>query len=401
MAVFNMTVTIDLQDLTTYVSGIRPRGFNQAYTKHDLATKPGSITAADLAPGQKLTLFGILYASSQANLRTLITNMELWLRPRREPYLIDYRGLKFYGKIVNFEADDSNYYDRSCKWECTIITDEPVGFGEGVYDALAQDTIVAIMNNFPGILMPAFYAPISTGTAIYEISDIDGAVAANGGSTMMMVNPPYVYSYGTLAAEYDQKLTQAPSCTKYQTGTGHSGAVGGVYWNTGAGTPYDLSAENCYTIWIAMLIDKSQISAAKVGLFDGTNVGYANIYDRIESEVWCWIPAFVRECEKDNGSLDTSNITRFYITITPNTNDDVTMYLDGQVLVRHPAKISISPDDAVVYDTRSGKAWDITTGEEVDPHLSLQGRPWLRPGANLIYQNSHSTSLGIISRSES
>jgi len=383
-----MSILIDKVDITEYVHNLEPgRGFKQSYNIYNLALKPGSKVSADLAPGYTFSLRGLLISDTPANLRTLIDNMGLWLRPRKEKYRLDYNGKIFYARILDFNAVEPNLWATTSAWEAHFASEEPVASDTETTITLAQDTIEDFMNSGVGILLPTFDKTVSGSSITFEMSDIDGASVAYLGSTH---KAPTVHSYGSLAHEYEYKLTDSPRCQKWTSGTSQSGNEGGMYWSPSA---EDLSAENCYTVWVAVLVDKDLISSARIGLGDGTNIGWVTVTSRISDDVWSWVPVFVREAEKDNGSLNTAAITRVYLAVTPNTDDSIDFYADGQVIARNPAKATIATTSyAGFYNLRTGKFYDLDTGQEVDPELTLQGRPWVRPGCNLLYQNSSATS---------
>lgn len=390
-----MSVYIDLVDITQYVIGLGDgRGFKLAPNINPLSLKPGSSVRASLAPGYEFSLNGILTASTPANLRTLIDTFQTYFRPRSGKCRINYNDKIFYAECLSLIIPEENKYQNIVTWEAHFASEEPVAQTSSTAIALAQDTADDFMNSGPGITMPVF-RKVTAGVPItFEMSDPDGAEVARLGSTL---TAPTIYTYGTLAYEYEYKLTDAVRCQKWTSGAGHSGSEGGMYWSPSS---TDLSAENCYTLWIAVLVDKDLLTSARIGLGDGTDIGWVTVTDRISDGIWSWIPVFVREAEIANALYDSSATTRVYLAFTPNTAASINVYVDGHVIVRNPAKVTLATTAyAGFYDMRTGKFLNIATGQEVDPTLTIQGRPWVRPGCNLLYQNSSATSQNAYVRS--
>jgi len=386
-----MSVYIDKTDITSYCLGIRPgRGFMQTPRINPLALKPGSRVSADLAPGYSFSLYGRLYADTKANLRTLVENFQKYLRPRAEKYRIDYNGAIHYAQCISFIVDEDNTFRRICEWEAQFVSEDPVSVDTNTAQELAQDTIYAMMNNGPGITLPYLHKTV-TASVTFEFSDLEGAIAESIASTAYSTtNWGDASGYGSVAYEYEYKLlSDAVRCLKWTSGASQSGNEGGLQWQIAS---TDLSAENCYTIWVALLADTDQLSTVRVGLGDGTDTGYSTVTTRLSDNVWSWIPVFVRECKKDDANLDTNAVTRLYVLFTPDTNDSIDVYVGGNIIVRNPAKVTIASTSAGFYDMRSGKYYDEDVGNSTDPSITITGKPWIRPGCNLVYQNSSATS---------
>lgn len=380
-----MSCYIDLVDISQYVENMEGRGFKQNLKAHDLSLKPGSLISGGQPAGYEFSLYGSLWADTRTALRALIDTFQTYFRPRDYPYRIDFNGNIHYAHVVDIVIREDERY-KLAKWEAHFISEEPVPVGGYSALTLVQDTAEDFMNSGPGITMPVFYKVTSGSSIAFEMSDIDGAEVARLGSTL---TAPTAHTYGTLAHEYEYKLTDAIRCQKWTSGTGHSGAEGGMYWSPSS---TDLSAENCYTVWVAVLVDKDLISSARIGLGDGTDIGWVTVTDRISDGVWSWIPVFVREAEKANASYGSSATTRVYLAFTPNTAASIDVYVDGHVIVRNPAKITLATTSyAGPYDMRTGKFLNAATGQDVNPTLTIQGKPWVRPGCNLFYQNSSAT----------
>jgi hypothetical protein len=394
-----LSVLVDTVDITKYVQGIKPgRGFIQSSAKYDLALKPGSYVYSKMAPGTSFSLGGRLFAGSMAALRTLIGNMHLWLRPRDEDYRIDYNGAIFYARIVSFTVAETNEFDTVVEWEAQFMSERPVAVGATSTLLLAQDTIVEFMNSGPGVTYPVLNK-VTPGAAItFEMSDREGAIKSEiAGMGYSATDWGAAYLHGVVTYDYEYKLTDAPRCLKWYSEAGHSGVECGLNWNI---TSLDLSAEKCYTLWFALLMDKDLLTSARVGLGDGTNIGYATITARISDGIWSWIPVFVEECKNNNASLDTAAITRIYILFTPNSSTSLVVWLDGGLIVRNPAKVALATTAyGGFYNTFTAKFTDKMTGAEIDPTLTLQGKPYTPPGCTLFYQNSSASEQRVYVRS--